>query len=339
MSIQNRKQDHVKLTAENQSAYSFDAGLDRWKLRHNALPELNLTDISITSELLSRNFAFPVMLSSMTGGYAGATQMNAIIARAAQRFNIPMGVGSQRAMLVDASQRDSFEVVRKVAPDAFIAGNIGGAQLIGGLPQAELDLLIESVRADALIVHLNPLQELMQAEGDRNFSGIIDGIKHLCQASPIPVMVKETGAGIDITTAMKLAVSGVRVIDIAGAGGTSWARVENLRQEESDARHDFDNWGLSTSDCLLEYPPKKERNFEVIASGGIRTPLHVLTALCLGADFTAVAQPVLAAIHQNGAEGLDHFLNRWQESLKIGLLLCGAANVNLLSQKNLIRLK
>lgn len=336
MGIQNRKQDHVRLTAENQSAYSFGAGFDRWKLRHNALPELNIADVSTKAALLGRLFDFPVMISSMTGGYAGATQINAVIARACEKYNIPMGVGSQRAMLTEPELQKSFSIVREVAPQAFIAGNIGGAQLIGRLPDSSLDLLLGSIRADALIVHLNPLQELMQPEGDSNFAGILDGIQQLCAVSPVPVIIKETGAGIDFRTAKKLVDAGAKVIDIAGSGGTSWARVENLRQTQTSALHDFDDWGLTTTECLAEYPDKSERSFQVIASGGIRSAQQSLIALCLGADFTAIAQPVIAAVLKDSVNGLDRLLSDWHRSLQFGMLLTGTSQVSALNSSVIV---
>jgi isopentenyl-diphosphate Delta-isomerase len=336
MSIQNRKKDHVELTVEGQSAYSFDAGFDRFRLRHNALPELNIDEISTSATLLGRTFSLPVFISSMTGGYSDAQQVNAVIARVCEQFDIPFGVGSQRAMLEDPSQIASFEIVRKVAPKAFIAANIGGAQLIGNLQQSKVNILVNSIEANAIIVHLNPLQELMQPEGDRNFRGILHGIADIVSKSPVPVIVKETGAGITGSVAKKLADYGVKVIDIAGAGGTSWAKVENLRERTSDPLHEFNDWGLSTVYCLQDVVSTRLSDVEIIASGGIRSGFDVVKSLCLGADFTAIAQPAIAAIHQNGEEGLSNLISNWSKVIQYSMILLGTMTISQLNKEHLV---
>lgn len=336
MSIQNRKKDHLELTVEGQSAYSFDAGFDRFRLRHNALPELNIDEISTSASLLGRTFSLPIFISSMTGGYSDAQQVNAIIARVCEEYDIPFGVGSQRAMLEDPSQISSFEIVRKVAPKAFIAANIGGAQLIGGLHQTKIDILINSIEANAIIVHLNPLQELMQPEGDRNFRGILEGIAAIVSKSCVPVIVKETGAGITGTVGKKIAACGVKVIDIAGAGGTSWAKVENLRDRSTDPMHEFNDWGLSTAYCLQDVVSTGISDVEIIASGGIRSGFDVIKSLCLGAKFTGIAQPVISAIHQDGEEGLANLIRNWSKIIQYSMVLLGTKTIPQLNKQHLV---
>jgi isopentenyl-diphosphate Delta-isomerase len=336
MSIQNRKKDHVELTVNNDVFYKKSAGFERYDFRHNALPEISPDDVDLSATLMGRGFDLPLFISSMTGGYTEAGAVNAVIAKVCEKMNLPFGVGSQRAMLEDESQVESFSVVREHAPNAFIAANIGGAQLIGGLDREHLDLMISSIRADAIIVHLNPLQELMQPEGDHDFKGIEQGIAHLTANTDLPVIVKETGAGISVSVARRLLSIGVDCIDVAGAGGTSWAKVENLRERTVNPRHAFDDWGQPTADCLLEVDELKEAfKFELIASGGIRSSFDLVKSLALGADFGAVAQPVIKAIAEKGEEGLQSLLNQWQEEMRITLTLLGCRSVKNLSRSHL----
>ncbi|MDR9416884.1 MAG: type 2 isopentenyl-diphosphate Delta-isomerase [Gracilimonas sp.] len=334
--IRNRKKDHVELTTNNKTQYLHDSGFKKYKFIHNALPEVNFSDVSTKAKLLGRTFNFPLFISSMTGGYADAGPVNAIIAEFCEQNDLPFGVGSQRAMLEDESLRDTFSIVREKAPKAFICANIGGAQLIGGLAKDKIYRLIDSIEANAVIVHLNPLQELMQPEGDRDFKGILEGIEQLIRDSQQPVIVKETGAGISEHTARRLLNVGVVAIDVAGSGGTSWAKVENSRASNQNAHHQFDEWGIPTTHCIeslsrLEW----ERSFEIIASGGIRSAFDIAKSLCLGAHFTAMAQPVIQAIVQHGHSGLEDLFKKLQHDLKTILTLLGCEHVNMLNSSHL----
>ncbi|MDZ7773967.1 MAG: type 2 isopentenyl-diphosphate Delta-isomerase [Balneolaceae bacterium] len=324
MSIGRRKRDHVELSVSGEVDYTRATGFGDYRLLHEALPELDLEEVDTSCTLLGRTFDFPLFVSSMTGGYTEAGAVNAILAEFCEEYNLPMGVGSQRIMLEEPETASSFSVVRERAPGAFIAANIGGAQLVGGLPDEQVRLLTESIAADAVIVHLNPLQELMQPEGDRNFRGVEEGIARLVEQAGCPVIVKETGAGISARTGRSLLELGVQVLDTSGAGGTSWARIENLRQESGSARHDFDNWGIPTVTCVLGLQElRADYNFEMIASGGVRSAFDIAKAFCLGADFAAAAQPLIRAIHEDGADGLrKHYLG-WREDLRTILLLTG----------------
>lgn len=338
MSIQDRKKDHVKLCVDEDVDYHVSSGFDQYYFRHNALPEVNLEEVSLEATLLGRTFSFPLMISSMTGGYSDAGQINAQIARFCESRNLPFGVGSQRALLDHPEEKESFAVVRQEAPNAFIAANIGGAQLVGGLPDEDLSVLIDSIKADAVIVHLNPLQELVQPEGDRNFAGVEAGIRKLVIDSHIPVIVKETGAGISADVARRLLAAGVSVIDLAGAGGTSWSRVENLRSEEAATNDLFNEWGLPTVYCLKEVSPLKEQfRFEIIASGGVRGAEDIVKAHALGADFTASAGPVIRALMNGGEEELQKLVDQWKnQSAKI-LTLLGHRSFLECSEKDLIK--
>lgn len=329
MSIKQRKKDHVDLTVGGQVNYAQSTGFEDYRFAHNALPEVDLASVSTECSLLGRTFDFPLFISSMTGGYTDAGAVNAIIAEFCETRNLPFGVGSQRVMLEQPEETESFSVVREKASNAFIAANIGGAQLIGELDSEKISLLIDSIEANAVIVHLNPLQELMQPEGDRNFKGIKNGIRQLVEESSVPVIVKETGAGISGDAAKRLLNTGVSVIDIAGAGGTSWAKVENKRKEDSEAESTFDDWGIPTVQCLKEVEGLKQNyDFELIASGGIRSSFDIIKALCLGADFAASAQPVIKAVVNDGFDGLDHLYRKWQKQARIILTLLGCQNLS-----------
>lgn len=337
MSIKQRKKDHVRLSTSGQVDYRQPAGFDGYRMRHDALPELDLEEISTEATLLGRTFSFPLFVSSMTGGYTEAGAVNAILARFCERENLPMGVGSQRVMLEDPGETSSFSVVREEAPGAFIAANIGGAQLAGGLPDEQAARLTESISADAVIVHLNPLQELMQPEGDRSFRGVEEGIRRLARQVECPLIVKETGAGISAGVGRRLLEAGVSVIDTAGAGGTSWARIENLRREEG-ARHSFDDWGIPTVECLRQLESlREEYEFELIASGGVRSAFDIAKAFCLGADFAAAAQPLIRAVEEGGEEGLRELLGEWRRDLRTILLLTGCRGVGSLGSEQLLR--
>lgn len=336
--IRQRKKDHVELTVTEGTQYNQSAGFDQFYFTHNALPEVDSTEVSTEANLLGRTFAFPLFISSMTGGYAEAGPVNAIIAEFCENYNLPFGVGSQRAMLEDISLTKTFSIVREKAPSAFIAANIGGAQLVGGFSKDSIMKLTGSIEADAIIVHLNPLQELMQPEGDSNFKGVLNGIEQLVKDAHVPVIVKETGAGISKYVAKRLLNVGVEVIDVAGAGGTSWAKVENYRPSNKNPNHDFDNWGIPTVQCLLEISTLQwERSFGLISSGGIRTAHDIAKSICLGATFSASAQPVIKAISEGGIEALEQLFLMWQKDLRIILTLLGCSTISELNRSHLLQ--
>lgn len=334
--IRDRKKDHVELTVTDETQYTQSSGFERFRFIHNALPEVNFSEVSTEATLLGRTFSFPLLISSMTGGYAGASPVNAIIAEFCEQYDLPFGVGSQRAMLEDESLTNTFSIVREKAPNAFICSNIGGAQLIGGLDLKMINKLIDSIKADAIIVHLNPLQELMQPEGDRDFKGILNGIEQLVKDTERPIIVKETGAGISEHTARRLLNVGVEVIDVSGAGGTSWAKVENFRSSNEGSNHQFDEWGIPTIECLQQLSRLEwERSFEIISSGGIRSSFDIAKSFCLGAHFSATAQPVIKAINKNGFDELTDLFSQWEKDLKTILTLLGCRSIKELNHTHL----
>lgn len=338
MKTSDRKKDHVSLSISGKVDYQKTTGFENYYFRHNALPELNVKDVDTSATLLGRTFDMPLFISSMTGGYSEAGSVNGIIATFCEQQNLPFGVGSQRVALEEQETRKSFEIVRQKAPTAFIAANIGGCQIAGGIKRQMLRDLIEMIKADALIIHLNPLQELMQPEGDRKFKDILEGIQHICQIGGIPVIVKETGAGISGDVAARLIEGGASVIDVAGAGGTSWSKVENERVSEHDeTRQLFNEWGIPTVQCLKEINKLENRDsVELIASGGIRDGFDIAKSISLGANFAAAAQPVIKSIMNNGIEGMNTFYNQLKKQLMTILVLLGKKRINELTDTDII---
>ncbi|MEX1011251.1 MAG: type 2 isopentenyl-diphosphate Delta-isomerase [Balneolaceae bacterium] len=329
MSIQKRKKDHVQLTLGEDVNYLKSTGFEQYDFIHNALPETNFNEVSTHTSLLGRTFSFPLFISSMTGGYSGGVRVNSEIAEFCERWNLPFGVGSQRVMLEEPDTVKSFSVVRERAPEAFIAANIGGAQCIGGISEKDLDLLISTIRADALIIHLNPLQELMQPEGDRNFCGIEEGISDLVESCSLPIIVKETGAGISKETAHRLLKCGVKGIDVAGAGGTSWSRIENLRKSPVSEDSFFNDWGIPTSESILQVASlRSDFSFNLIGSGGIRTTADMVKAIALGANFTATAAPIIRLLHEGGIDKLEKQFHLWEEEMRMILTLLGCQSTD-----------
>jgi len=334
-----RKKAHVELTASGQADYAKSTGFEKYDFVHCALPEVSPSDVDLTTTFLGRSFGAPLFVSSMTGGYAEGKAVNEILARFCEAHNLPMGVGSMRAMLEDTSLSGTFTVVRDVAPNAFIAANIGGAQLRDGVDANFVSSLVEPIRADAIIVHLNVLQELMQPEGDKHFDGIKNGIAQLVDISPVPVIVKETGAGISGAVARTLYHEcGVRVLDIAGSGGVSWAKVENLRRKNALLESElFDNWGLPTSQCLIDIKTQHLPGLEIIGSGGIRTAHDVVKSLCMGATMAAMAGELIKIVIHHGEDELHIWYEQFIRHLQFTLCLLGAQRADELGMHMLRR--
>jgi len=335
-----RKKAHVELTASGQADYRKSTGFEKYDFIHCALPEISPSDVDLSATLLGRKFAYPLFVSSMTGGYAEGKAVNEILARFCQTYDLPMGVGSMRAMLEDTSLSGTFSVVRDVAPDAFIAANIGGAQLRSGIDSNFVDSLVMPIKADAIIVHLNVLQELMQPEGDRYFDGIKDGIAKLANLSSVPVIVKETGAGISGSVARTLYNEcGVRVIDVAGSGGVSWAKVENLRRTSSSVDSElFDDWGMPTSHCLIDIKAQHLPGLEIIGSGGIKTAHDAIKCLCMGASMAAIAGELIKIVINLGEDELHKWFDQFRLHLQFTMCLLGVRSTSELGMHLLRRI-
>lgn len=294
---ESRKADHIRICLEEDVQFHQTTnGLERYRFIHCCLPELNLDEIDISTAFLGKQLGAPLLISSMTGGTEQALIINHRLAQVAQHYKIAMGVGSQRVAVEKPQVADTF-AVRKYAPDVLLFANLGAVQLNYNYGLEQCLRIIDILEADALILHLNPLQECIQPKGDRNFKGLLDKIAELCSKLPIPVIAKEVGNGISAAMAEKLMASGVRAIDVAGAGGTSWAKVESERAENALQRRlgkTFADWGLPTAECITSIRAVAP-DVPLIASGGLRHGLDVAKALFLGADIAGLAMSFLQA--------------------------------------------
>ncbi len=291
-----RKTEHIQINLEKNVASSLTTGLERLHFIHQALPEINLDDIDLSQELFGRQVRAPILISSMTGGADEAHQINLRLAEAAQEMGIAMGLGSQRAAIETPALAETFQV-RSVAPDILLLANLGAVQLNYGYGVDQCRKAVEMIEADALILHLNPLQEAVQPEGDTRFAGLLGKIEAVCKALPVPVIAKEVGWGFDGPTARRLADAGVAAIEIAGAGGTSWSQVEMYRADtESQARlaAAFIDWGIPTSESIRQVHAAAPE-MAIFASGGLRTGIDIAKSIALGAQLGGMAGPFLKA--------------------------------------------
>ncbi|MGH9950385.1 MAG: type 2 isopentenyl-diphosphate Delta-isomerase [Nitrososphaeraceae archaeon] len=339
--IMKRKQEGIDIPLNrNVQAKTTSTFLEYVKLVHDAIPELNLSDIDTTSIFLGRRFSAPLIIDSMTGGTAKALLINGRLAELAESYSLPMGVGSQRAGLVSEKLADSYTIARKKAPNAFLIANIGGAQLSSGLSIDKVKKLIEMINADALVVHLNPLQELVQPEGEPRYSGVLKCISDLVKVIGVPVMAKEVGAGISREAALKLNEVGVSAINVAGAGGTSWAGVEKVRAESASERLKtqlgelFWDWGIPTALSIIVVR-RALMKLPLIASGGIRNGLEIAKCIAIGADMCAMAYPFLVNAVQS-KERLYQFADTVIAELKSTMFLVGAGDMKTLKSTKYI---
>ena len=335
-----RKRDHVLLAVKRDVAFRQKRnGFENWEFVHNALPELNLSEISTDTAFLSKHLSFPFMISCMTGGYEDAKRINRNLAEVCEERGIAMGVGSQRQAMEDRTYHSSFSVVRDAAPSIPVVGNIGAAEVAQLKDVSAVQRLADLVRADAFAVHLNPLQEFLQPEGNTNFRGVLRGIELMVRGLSVPVIVKEIGAGISKEVAQRLIDAGVRIIDVAGAGGTSWAGVEILRSKNADQSDLFWDWGIPTADALTQVTALKASTpgLTIIASGGISNGLESAKAIALGANLIASARPMLQALMTAGKKGLHERLDRLVKEFKGTMFLVGAPTLDALQKVRMSR--
>ncbi|WP_310426131.1 type 2 isopentenyl-diphosphate Delta-isomerase [Chamaesiphon sp. VAR_48_metabat_135_sub] len=297
MSTVQRKAEHIRICLESDVQFqSQSSGFDRYQFSHSCLPELDYQTIDLTTNLLGKQLGAPILISSMTGGTAQAREINYRLAEVAQEYKLAMGVGSQRVAIEKPDVADTFQV-RKIAPDILLLANLGAVQLNYRYGIEECLRAVELLEADALILHLNPLQECIQPHGDTNFRGLLDRIATVCQQLPVPVIVKEVGNGISANMAKQLIAAGVSGIDVAGAGGTSWAKVESERAQTALQRRlgeTFADWGMPTTECITTIR-QIAPTLPLIASGGVRNGLDIAKSIALGADVAGLALPFLQA--------------------------------------------
>ncbi len=325
-----RKTEHLDICLKEEVQFrQKTTGLEWIDLNYESLPEISLNEVDLSTRFLGKNFSAPLMVSAMTGGTPKAKKINRDIAIACQRLGIGMGVGSQRAMLEDPALRETY-YVRDIAPEIFLAGNIGVSQLKEYSPR-QIAWALDEIGADALCVHVNAVQEAMQFEGDTDFRGGISAIKKLALLRKKPVIVKEVGHGISGTVARKLAKTGIKAIDVQGAGGTSWAGIDSLRGK-SELGAVFWDFGVPTAVSIVEC--RNAFNGKIIGSGGIRTGIDVAKALLLGADLCGIALPVLKAQVKGGSKGVEKYLRQIIEETRLAFYLTGAKNIKDLKKTN-----
>lgn len=334
---QARKKEHLEICLDTERVTSRSGtGLDAYRFVHNALPELDLDAIDVGTTFLGKKLAAPILISSMTGGFDLARKVNRHLAAAAQELGVAMGVGSQRVAIEEPSAAPSFQV-RAVAPDILLLGNLGAVQLNYGYGLDQCRRAVAMIGADALILHLNVLQEALQPEGNRNFKGLTAKIAAVCRELHVPVVAKEVGNGISVDVAKRLAGAGVAAIDVAGKGGTAWSAVEAQRAAQQGKTYSatFTDWGIPTEEALVSVRAALPR-MPLISSGGIRSGLDVAKSIALGADLAALGQPLLAAALVSSAEVVK-FLGGIIHELKVAMLCAGAANLAALRQTPLVR--
>ena len=330
--LQQRKKEGIRIPLNNDvQARESSNYLEYVKLIHNALPELDYDGIDTSCTFLNHKLGAPIMIDSMTGGTPDATKINSRLGQLAEKYGLAMGLGSQRAGLRSAALAETYSVARQAAPNAFLIANIGGAQLSKGLSIDEINNIIEMIKADALAIHLNPLQELVQPEGEPKYKGVLTRIKEIVKVLDIPVIVKEVGAGISNEVAKSLKNVGVAAVNVAGHGGTSWAGVEKLRAEiaqnavKTRIGELFWDWGIPTALCLIEV--RSAVKIPIIASGGIRNGLEIAKCVVLGANVCAMAYPFLKKADES-FDNLLLFTETLVAELKSTMFLVGAQTIH-----------
>lgn len=329
--IKKRKREGIEIPlTENVQGKENSTYLEYVKLFHNALPEINFDEIDLSTTLFEKSFSAPLIIDSMTGGTDEALLINKRLGQIAEKYGLGMGLGSQRAGLKSEKLVESYSIARKVAPNAFLIANIGGAQLAGGLSTSDILKIIKMIDANALAIHLNPLQEIIQPEGEPRFKGILQRIANLVHDIEIPIIVKEVGSGISADVALRLENSGVGSINIAGSGGTSWAGIEKIRADQhgeyikSRLGELFWDWGIPTALSILLV--SKSVKIPIIASGGLRNGLEIAKCLILGSNLCAMAFPFLKRAAESEEE-LERFTQLILTEIKATMFLLGAKDI------------
>lgn len=336
-----RKSEHLEIALKEDLEYDGDSFFDDLELIHNPAPEIDFEEVDPSTQFLGKTLNYPFIISALTGGCKEALEINRILAQAAQHFSIGMQLGSQRVLLDSDEYLESYKVVRDFAPNILLFGNIGAPQLIKeykGKSLYRIQRLIDLVGADALVVHLNFLQEGVMIEGERTSKGFLEAIESLVEALEVPVIVKETGCGIPEHLAVKLKDTGIYALDTGGKGGTSMARLESIRAKRKGyekfhkVAETFRSWGIPTPISVIVC---KRSGLPVIASGGIRSGLDCAKAIAIGADLVGVARPLLLCAKEGLSKTLD-YLDTFFFELKLAMFLTGSRNLSDLKTKKVI---
>lgn len=330
-----RKSDHIRINLEEDVRSGLSTGLERYRFIHQALPEIDLDDVDLNLQLFGRKLQAPLLISSMTGGTAEAAEINRTLAIAAQETGIAMGLGSQRAAVDHPELALTFQV-RREAPGIPLFANLGAVQLNYGYGLKECQQAVDMIEADALILHLNPLQEAVQPEGDTRFAGLLSRIEAVCKALPVPVIAKEVGWGFSEQSARQLADAGVAAIDVAGAGGTSWTQVEMHRaQNDRQARlaAAFIDWGIPTARSIQNIRSAAPE-MTIFASGGLRNGTDIAKCIALGASLGGMAGPYLKAANQSVDETVAT-IHEVKRELQVCMFAAGVPNLEALGKVQL----
>jgi isopentenyl-diphosphate delta-isomerase len=334
--ISSRKSDHIRINLEEDVRSTLTTGLERYRFRHQALPEINLEEIDLSLSLFGKKLNAPFLISSMTGGTAEAGRINQTLAQAAQDARIAIGVGSQRAALEHPELASSF-LMRKYAPDALLFANLGAIQLNYGYGVAECQQAVDMIEADALILHFNALQEAVQPEGNTLFAGLLAQVESVCKAMPVPVIAKEVGWGFSAHDVLGLVNAGVAAIDVAGAGGTSWSQVEAHRaQTEFQQRlaAAFTGWGIPTAEAI-QIARQNAPQTKIFASGGLRSGLDIAKSIALGATLGGMASPFLKAAAQSLEKTIE-IIELTRREIQVCMFAAGISNLEQLQKYHLI---
>jgi len=333
-----RKKEHLELCLTDKVSFKNKTnGFEKYDLLHYAISEVDITKINLETKFLKKKINYPFLISCMTGGIDALESINAKLSVAANELNIALGVGSQRQALENKSYHNTYKIIRQNAPRIPILGNIGAAQIAEMKSFKNVQYLVDLIEADAMVIHLNPAQELMQPEGDVLQKGLLKNIDKLVKSLTVPILVKEVGSGISRFAAKKLLDAGVAGIDVAGAGGTSWTGVEILRNG-GNTSNEFWDWGLPTSYCIKEvYRLKKKYKFTLIGSGGINSGIEAAKALALGTDVVASARIILQELDKNGAAGVVKLVNKWFDTVCKIMYLTGSASLPELRKNKIVK--
>lgn len=328
--ISSRKLEHLELALRGNAEADLGLNWNQVLLIHNCLPEMDLADVNLDTDFLGHTLSAPIWITGMTGGHERAARINRRLAVAAERHGLAMGLGSQRAGLFDPALMATYRVARDAAPRAVLIANIGAPQLVtqgdtAGLEIDDIRAIVDSVEAQALAIHLNFLQEMVQPEGDRNARGVLDAIAEVVRSVGVPVMAKETGAGVSREQAEKLRQAGVAAIDVGGAGGTSMVKIEGAREGQRSNGHvsvaeAFGRWGIPTAASILE---TRHCGVPIIATGGVRSGVEAARAIALGASAVGVGLPFLMAADAGETE-LEVEIQRFVTELRGALFLTGS---------------
>jgi len=334
--IGSRKSDHIRINLEHDVSSSLTTGLEHYRFTHRALPEIDLDEVDLTLNLFGRRLQAPILISSMTGGSEQAAQINRTLAAAAQANGIALGLGSQRAALEQPDLAFSFQV-RDVAPDILLFANLGAIQLNNQYTVDHCRRAVEIAGADALILHLNPLQEALQPEGDTHFRGLLRRIETVCRSIDVPVVAKEVGWGISAQTAQQLASAGVAAIDVAGAGGTSWSQVEMYRIHDEVAANvaaTFRQWGIPTAESIRQVKQALPE-IPIFASGGLRDGLDIAKCIALGAVMGGMAGPFLKSAVES-LDAVNRIILQLKREIQVCMFAVGATNLSQLNNDQLV---